>query len=87
MVGHCALCENDYRYPIQPGDLPYNRICLVVDPAICRGCSKCARNCHANAITGVIRSPFSIDPEKCVKCYTCIEASPFAAITEEELDV
>ena len=85
--GHCALCESDHRYPIQPGDLPYNRICLVVDPAICRGCSKCARNCHANAITGVIRSPFSIDPEKCVKCYTCIEACPFDAIKEVELDV
>ena len=85
--GHCALCENDHRYPIQPGDLPYNRICLVVDPAICRGCSKCARNCHVNAITGVVRSPFSIDPEKCVKCYTCIEACPFDAIKEVELDV
>ena len=87
LAGRCALCESDHRYPIQPGDLPYNRICLVVDPAICRGCSKCARNCHANAITGVVRSPFSIDPEKCVKCYTCIEACPFDAIKEVELDV
>ena len=86
LAGRCALCENDHRYPIQPGDLPYNRICLVVDPAICRGCSKCARNCHANAITGVVRSPFSIDPEKCVKCYTCIEACPFDAIREVEID-
>ena len=87
LAGRCALCESDHRYPIQPGDLPYNRICLVVDPAICRGCSKCARNCHANAITGIVRSPFSIDPEKCVKCYTCIEACPFDAIKEVELDV
>ena len=39
------------------------------------------------AITGVVRSPFSIDPEKCVKCYTCIEACPFDAIKEVELDV
>ena len=47
---------------------------------------KCARNCHADAITGVIKSPFSIDPEKCVKCYTCIEACPFDAIQEVEID-
>ena len=83
--GSCPLCALD-RAPIEPGGLPYNRIRLVVDPAICRGCSKCARNCHAEAITGVIKSPFSIDPEKCVKCYTCIEACPFDAIREVEID-
>ena len=86
LAGRCPLCEKETRYPIRPGDLPYNRIRLVVDPAICRGCSKCARNCHADAITGVIKSPFSIDPEKCVKCYTCIEACPFDAIKEVEID-
>lgn len=35
---------------------------------------------------GVIKSPFVIDPEKCVKCYTCIEACPFDAIQEVEID-
>ena len=39
-----------------------------------------------NVITGVIKSPFVIDPEKCVKCYTCIEACPFDAIQEVEID-
>ena len=59
------------------------------DCALCeldRGCSKCSRSCHAEAITGVIKSPFVIDPEKCVKCYTCIEACPFDAIQEVEID-
>lgn len=83
--GHCALCDAQ-RAPIEPGGLPYNKIRLIVDPTICRGCSKCARNCHAEAITGVIKSPFSIDQEKCVKCYTCIEACPFDAIREVEID-
>ena len=72
--------------PIEPGGLPYNRIRLEIDPSICRGCSKCSRSCHAEAITGVIKSPFVIDPEKCVKCYTCIEACPFDAIQEVEID-
>ena len=83
--GDCALCELD-REPIEPGGLPYNRIRLEIDPSICRGCSKCSRSCHAEAITGVIKSPFVIDPEKCVKCYTCIEACPFDAIQEVEID-
>ncbi len=83
--GACPLCAVK-RAPIVPGGLPYNRIRLAVDPAICRGCSKCARNCHAGAVTGVIKSPFVIDPEKCVKCYTCIEACPFDAIREVEIN-
>ena len=85
LKGECSLCALD-REPIVPGGLPYNRIRLVIDPDICRGCSKCSRSCHAEAITGVIKSPFVIDPEKCVKCYTCIEACPFDAIREVEID-
>ena len=85
LKGECSLCALD-REPIVPGGLPYNRIRLVIDPDICRGCSKCSRSCHAEAITGVIKSPFVIDPEKCVKCYTCIEACPFDAIQEVEID-
>ena len=85
LKGECSLCALD-REPIVPGGLPYNRIRLVIDPDICRGCSKCSRSCHAEAITGVIKSPFHIDAEKCVKCYTCIEACPFDAIREVEID-
>lgn len=28
----------------------------VIDPAICKGCTKCARNCPAGAITGELKS-------------------------------
>ncbi len=68
-------------------DLPYNRIRLEIGPAICAGAASARATAMPNAITGVVRSPFSIDPEKCVKCYTCIEACPFDAIKEVELDV
>lgn len=55
---------------------------IYIDPAICKGCSKCARQCPANAISGEIKSPFKIDESKCLKCGACLAACPFKAIKE-----
>mgnify|MGYP000498901103 CR=1 FL=1 len=54
----------------------------VIDPAICKGCTKCARNCPAGAITGELKKPHHIDPEKCIKCGACKAGCPFGAIKE-----
>lgn len=51
-----------------------------IDPAACKGCSKCARQCPASAISGEIREPFAIDGAKCVKCGACVAACPFHAV-------
>ncbi len=51
-----------------------------IDPELCRGCSKCARNCPVGAISGKIKQPFVIDQAKCIKCGACKEACPFGAI-------
>ncbi len=81
--GHCPLCEKEKRLPIAPGDgVAYDRKHVVIDPNKCKGCSRCARSCHAEAISGVLKSPFSIDQSKCVKCYTCMELCAFGAIEE-----
>lgn len=54
----------------------------TIVPELCRGCSKCARNCPVNAISGEIKNPFEIDKSKCIKCGACASGCPFKAITK-----
>lgn len=53
----------------------------VISPDLCKGCSKCARNCPVGAITGELKSPFTIDQSKCIKCGACAGNCPFKAIS------
>ena len=55
----------------------------VIDPDKCKGCSLCARNCPADAISGEIKKPFKIDTDKCIKCGACIEKCKFGAISKK----
>ncbi len=55
---------------------------ITIDPALCKGCSKCARQCPVGAISGKIKEPFVIDSAKCIKCGACLSACPFHAIKE-----
>ncbi|MGN1037956.1 MAG: NADH-ubiquinone oxidoreductase-F iron-sulfur binding region domain-containing protein [Mailhella sp.] len=61
---------------------PYQELLFfTIDPNRCRGCSKCARNCPAKAISGVIKQPFTIDHSLCIKCGTCMMNCKFGAIS------
>ena len=55
----------------------------VIVPETCKGCSKCSRVCPVGAISGVIKQPFVIDQNKCIKCGMCISSCPFHAIIKK----
>lgn len=57
---------------------------FVISPERCKGCSKCARNCPADAISGQIKETFYIDPSKCIKCGACESSCAFGAIHIED---
>jgi len=52
-------------------------------PDKCKGCSLCAKNCPADAISGKIKEPYVIDSDKCIKCGVCIEKCKFDAIVRQ----
>ncbi len=62
----------------------------VIDPDICIGCGKCAKNCPADCITksnytapGHKLPSMQIDTSKCIKCGTCISNCKFGAISKK----
>ncbi len=56
---------------------------IVIQPDLCKGCTKCARNCPVGAIDGTIKQPHKINQEKCIKCEACLTNCPFKAIVLE----
>ncbi len=52
-----------------------------IDPAKCKGCTLCAKNCPVGAISGTVKEPHFIDTAKCIKCGTCMDKCKFGAIS------
>ena len=55
----------------------------TIDPAKCKGCTLCARNCPVGAISGTVKQPHVIDTAKCIKCGACMEKCRFGAISKK----
>ncbi len=78
--------EDEYRAHIYDKKCPAGACqklkTIWIDPELCKGCSKCARNCPVGAIKGEIKKPFVIENDKCIKCGACISSCAFKAIKE-----
>ena len=78
--------EDEYRAHIYDKKCPAGACqklkTISIDKDLCKGCSKCARNCPVGAIKGEIKKPFEIDQKLCIKCGACLSNCPFGAIKE-----
>ena len=54
-----------------------------IDPGKCKGCTLCAKNCPADAITGAPKEIHVIDNAKCIKCGACYDSCRFKAIVKK----
>ena len=78
--------RNEYLAHVVDKHCPYcngAKKVLKINPDKCKGCTKCAKQCPMEAISGQVRQPHVIDNEKCIKCNACVSACPFGAIGEE----
>ena len=51
-----------------------------INPELCKGCTKCARNCPVAAIHGTVKQVHTIDKDTCIKCGLCVKNCKFGAI-------
>jgi len=60
-------------------------VAYQIDKSKCIGCSTCAFNCPADAISRVEGDyVLQIDPEICLECGTCASVCPMGAISLAE---
>ncbi|MDD4075867.1 MAG: NADH-ubiquinone oxidoreductase-F iron-sulfur binding region domain-containing protein, partial [Eubacteriales bacterium] len=66
-----------------PAGVCKNLLHFEIDPAKCKGCTLCARNCPAGAVSGTVKQPHVIDQSKCLKCGVCMANCKFGAISKK----
>ena len=49
----------------------------------CIGCTRCAKNCPASAISGKVKEKHTIDQSLCISCGKCEEVCKFSAVSRD----
>jgi NADP-reducing hydrogenase subunit HndC len=65
-----------------PAGVCRNLLRYEIDPDKCKGCTMCAKNCPASAISGAVKGAHVIDQSKCIKCGLCQTNCRFDAIAK-----
>jgi len=63
-----------------PAGVCKDLITYAIDPDFCNGCTRCARQCPAECITGEKKKPHDIDAVNCLRCGICKETCKFGAV-------
>jgi len=63
-----------------PAGVCKNLITYRIDPDACIGCTRCAKSCPVNVISGERKKPHVIDAAACIKCGTCADVCPVDAV-------
>jgi NADH:ubiquinone oxidoreductase subunit F (NADH-binding)/NAD-dependent dihydropyrimidine dehydrogenase PreA subunit/(2Fe-2S) ferredoxin len=63
-----------------PGKTCKALIKFSINAEACTGCTACAKQCSADAITGKKKEPHVIDQDKCIQCGICFDVCKFDSV-------